>query len=85
MLLGYVHEDRGLIPGRGKEEMFPSSPRAQTGSGVHSLSYLMGTGGIAMGRKGTKAWSWSFSSIYCRDECMDNRPPLPNTSSWCGA
>jgi hypothetical protein len=37
----YGLDDRGSIPGRGKE--FSSSPCVQTGSGVHPASYPMGT------------------------------------------
>jgi len=40
--------------------------RVQTGSGSHSASYLMGTGGSFLGGEAAGAWSLPFSSMYSR-------------------
>jgi len=48
-------------PRRGLE--FFSSPRVQTGSGFHPLSYPMGNRGPFFGLKAIGAWSWLLTSI----------------------
>jgi hypothetical protein len=42
----YRLDDRGSIPGRGKEGISSLRHRVQTGSGAHPPSYPMGTGGL---------------------------------------
>jgi hypothetical protein len=55
--------------------------RVQTGSGAHSASCLMDTGGSFPGSKASGTWSWPFISS-CRDqECMELYLH-PNMSSW---
>jgi hypothetical protein len=49
---GYGLDDRGSIPGGGKED-FSSSFCVQTGSRAHPASWPMGTGGLFLGGK---AW-----------------------------
>jgi hypothetical protein len=46
-------DDRGYIPGRGKNISFRN--RVQTDSGAHAASYSMGSGS-----KPTEAWSWPY-------------------------
>jgi hypothetical protein len=42
--------------------------RVLTGTVVHSDSYPMGTGSSFPGSKAAGAWSWSFTSYYCRGQ-----------------
>jgi hypothetical protein len=40
--------------------------RVQNGSGVHTVSYPMGTRGSFPGCKAARVWSWPLTSIQCR-------------------
>jgi hypothetical protein len=85
--LGYGLDDRGsrfrFPAGAGN---FSLHHRVQNGSGAHPASYPIGRRGSFPGSKAAGAWSWPLIPIYCRRQRMSGAiPPLPHTSSWCGA
>jgi hypothetical protein len=47
----------------------------QTGSGVHSISYPMGTGSSSPVGKGAAAWNWPLTTSSCRGPENRSTPP----------
>jgi hypothetical protein len=76
-----VLDDRGLIPGRGKDVSFSIRHRFQTGSGTHPASYLLGAVGKVI--RGVKLTT--HAHIASRLRMRGATSPLPSTSTWHGA
>jgi len=55
--LGYGLDDRGPIPERGKEGIFPLRHHVQTKSVAHPSFYRTGTKGSYAGSKAAGSWS----------------------------
>jgi hypothetical protein len=58
---GYGMDGQGSIPGRDRD--FSLLHGVKTGSGVHPVSYAMGTGGCFPCGKAAGAWSWPLTSF----------------------
>jgi hypothetical protein len=75
---GYELDGRGSNPGRGK---FFSSSQVQTGSGAHTASYPMGTGGNFPGGKVAEACEAHNPPLSSAEVKNGGAiPPLPNMS-----
>jgi hypothetical protein len=59
---GYGLDDRGVGVQVPVEQKFSLLHVVQTGSGVHPISYPIGTGGSFPGGKAVGPWSWPLTS-----------------------